>query len=165
MKKLFGSLNNRFDENRYFNGTYNNLKVGTLATEYFYSDSHAYEVIEVADQKNITIRRLKATHVGNIPMTNGYTYDHDENAPRRVLTNRNGIWYQVNEYNLESLKKAYQDRRSGFKTEDSFINYSLAMSGLTDNQIQKVRDGKTAKKLKKINISFGVADEYFDYSF
>ena len=60
MTKLYGSLNNRFDENKYYNGTYNNIKVGDYATEYLWSDRHAYEVVEVKDQKHVKIRRLDA---------------------------------------------------------------------------------------------------------
>lgn len=31
--------------------------------------------------------------------------------------------------------------------------------------IEKVKNGKEVKRYRKINITFGIADEYYDYSF
>ena len=49
----YGSLNNRLEENKQFCET---IEVGTGMTEYSYSDRHAYEVIEVTDQKHVKVR-------------------------------------------------------------------------------------------------------------
>lgn len=164
-KKLYGSLFNRLCENQGFE----NIQVGTHATEFLYSDRHAWEVVEVKDHKNITIRQLKATRIDNNGMSDcqEYKFASDENGMERKLTLRNGSWYRVNEYSIDQLKKNYKTNEMArdFKTEQNFVNYALAMSGLTQKQIENVRNGKTAKKLVKINISFGHAEEYHDYSF
>lgn len=126
--KLYGSLSNRLDENGYYNGTYNNIQVGTLCTEYLWSDRHAYEVVEVKDQKHIKIRRLKAIRTDNYGMSDlqHYDYERDETNPIKEL----------------------QLFKSGWKE----IRYSAW------------KDNKRLGSVK-INISFGIADEYYDYSF
>ena len=150
--KLYGSLNNRFDENKYFNGTYGNLKVGTLATVYYYSDSHAYEVVEVKDQNHIKIRRLRAIRTDRNGMSDaqGYRYEQDENNPILELENTKYGWKEVNRYNLDLYDKVMK--------RDGFVLWG-------DEIVNKVKAGKQVKRSHKINISFGVADEYFDYSF
>lgn len=126
--KLYGSLNNRLNENGYCNGTYNNIQVGTLCTVYLWSDRHAYEVVEVKDQKHIKIRRLTATRIDNNGMSDwqDYKYESDETNPIKEL----------------------QLFKSGWKE----IKYS--------QWEENKRIGSV-----KINISFGIADEYYDYSF
>lgn len=150
--KLYGSLSNRFDENKYFNGTYGNLQIGTLATVYYYSDSHAYEVVEVQDQNHIKIRRLRVIRTDKNGMSDaqGYRYEQDENNSVLELENTKYGWKEVIRYNLDLYNKIIN--RDGY--------------ALWDNEIvNKVKAGKQVKRSHKINISFGVADEYFDYSF
>lgn len=50
-----GSLINRMLEEKFADGE---VKVGMGATECCWTDRHAYEVIEVKDEKHITVRRL-----------------------------------------------------------------------------------------------------------
>ena len=51
------------------------------------------------------------------------------------------------------------------KCEDNMKN-TIARSCLTEKQIERFEKGETiVKRGKQINISFGVADEYFDFSF
>lgn len=57
MKKWYGSLQNRLMELGDFPIT---PEVGMGATELCYSDRHAYEVVKVADDRHITVRRMKA---------------------------------------------------------------------------------------------------------
>ena len=44
-------------------------------------------------------------------------------------------------------------------------NYIRCMAGLTENQYKKIDEGKVVKKYVKKNISVGIMEEYFDYSF
>ena len=150
--KLYGSLSNRFDENKYFNGTYGNLQVGTLATVYYYSDSHAYEVVEVQDQNHIKIRRLRAIRTDRNGMSDaqGYRYEQDENNSILELENTKYGWKEVIRYNLDLYNKIIN--RDGYVLWDSEI-------------VNKVKAGKQVKRSYKINISFGVAEKYYDYSF
>lgn len=166
-----GSLANRLEENRYFNGTKNNIKVGTKCTIYLYSDSHAYEVVEVENQQNVTIRRLKAIRTDNYGMsdTQDYRYESDENAGKeKIRLTKNG-WREVKVYTKEGFEKAVENFfSSSCKTIESaraFIEYHYRLA-LTEKEFQKVMAGKSVTKVKgKVNISFGVANEYFDYSF
>ena len=57
--KVFGSLNNRMDEGKYYNGTYNNLKEGVDITMYYWSDRHCYYITKVVDQKNIFVKEYE----------------------------------------------------------------------------------------------------------
>lgn len=66
--KWYGSLQNRLAEGHQFCDT---IKVGTGVTEYHYSDRSPYEVVEVTDQKHISIRRLDHRAVGE-PMSNNW---------------------------------------------------------------------------------------------
>lgn len=121
--KYYGSLNNRLEENQMF---VDEIKVGDYATIYYYSDSHAYEVIEVKDQKHVTIRRLKAIRIDDNGMSDAqiYKYESDPNGHVMNLSFRHGAWrHQV---------------QAWFETKPHWA---------------------------KENISFGIASEYFDYSF
>lgn len=150
--KLYGSISNRFDENKYFNGTYGNLKVGTLATVYYWSDSHAYEVVDVKDQNHIKIRRLEAKRIDKNGMSEcqEYSFTSNEKNPVIELENTRYGWKEVSRFNIDLYNKVME--RNGYVAWDNEI-------------VDKVMSGKEVKRSKKINISFGVADEYFDYSF
>lgn len=152
--KVYGNLNNRFDENKYFNGTCGNIKVGTYATIYYWSDRHAYEVIAVKDQHHITIRQLDAIRTDKNEMSDSQSYEYKSNPKNHTMNiekTRYG-WKEVYVYTLEIFNK--------IKERDGFVR------GITDKDYEKLLAGKTVKKrFHKIDISFGVADEYYDYSF
>lgn len=168
--KLYGSLNNRFDENHYFDNTYNNLKVGTPCTIYHWSDRHAYEVIDVQDQEHITIRRLKSTRTDNYGMSDSQNYKYESNPKGETmeLVLKNGNWRKVERYNNEKLEKAKNVAIGDLKMPEAATRIAIARfrQELTEKQLEKVLAGKEVTKLgEKVNISFGVADEYHDYSF
>lgn len=150
--KLYGSLNNRFDENKYYNGVYGNLKVGTFATIYLWSDRHAYEVIDVKDQNHVTIRRLDAKRIngGYMSEWQEYEYKSNEQNAKIELENTKYGWKKVFRYNKDLYDKIME--RQGYVAWD-------------DEIVKKVMQGKEVKRSEKINISFGIADEYYDYSF
>ena len=52
-----------------------------------------------------------------------------------------------------------------FKNKEVAYNYIRCMAGLTENQYKKIDEGKVVKKYVKKNISVGIMEEYFDYSF
>lgn len=170
--KLYGNLNNRFDENRYFNGTLNNIKVGTLCTIYSWSDRHAYEVVEVTDQEHIAIRQLKAIRTDGNGMSDSQTYRYESNPknPIQKLVLKNGKWREANTYTKERYEKAIENSiKSGDakerKAAEAFIKYHFRCN-ITEKQFERMMDGKEITKLgEQVNISFGVADQYYDYSF
>ena len=53
--KLYGSLNNRFDENKNFTGR--EIRVGDDITMYLWSDRHPYFVTKVIDQEHIYVHK------------------------------------------------------------------------------------------------------------
>lgn len=166
--KLYGNLFNRLEENNNYAGE---IKVGTYVTEYMYSDRHAYEVVDVKDQNNISIRRLDAIRADDNGMSDDqhYKYEQNLNNPVIDLTKRNNVWYEMNEISKESLTRVAQRRLKEDFSNGTFemaYGFVLAFSSLTDNQKQRIEQGKTVKKYVKFgNLSFGVADEYYDYEF
>lgn len=164
--KLYGSLNNRFEENKMY---VDKIEVGTLATEYHWSDRTPYEVVEVEDQKHVFIRELKAKRIDNNGMSDSqsYEYSSDETKPIKELQLRNGKWYKVNRMSKEKFLKRAESLRNDFKDRsiEKAYNYCIAMSGLTQKQIERIEQGKEVKRFSGIDISFGKAEKYFDYSF
>lgn len=161
--KLYGSLNNRLEENKMY---CKEIKVGTGMTKYSYSDREAYEVVMVNDQTNVFVRRYDHKAVGE-PMTNSWQLISNEDNPVIELKFKNGVWYQVIEYTKELwLNNAKDMAKEKTEKVELYYDYCKAMSGLTVKEKEKIENGKTVKKLRKFgNISFGVAEYYFDYEF
>lgn len=161
--KLYGSLNNRFDEGKQF---VDEIKVGTGVTEYGWSDRHAYEVTKVIDQKHIYIRKVDSVRTDKNGMSDAQSYKYISNTknPEIELAKRGNVWYLVRRFTKKMwLEKAQKD--DSFKTPEVAYNYYLAMAGLTDAQRKNIELGKEVKQYHKMNISVGVMEEYFDYSF
>lgn len=154
--KWYGSVNNRMMENRQF---VKEIKAGDGATEYLYSDSHAYEVTRVIDQNHIYIRRMDAKN--KQAFANDWTYKSNPSNPEIELQRRNDVWYKVHTYNKDKMYRIDE----GFRTPEAFYNYQCCMACLTDNQRKRLDEGKEVKKLVKSNISIGVMEEYYDWSF
>lgn len=151
-KKWYGSLNNRLEENNYFNGTKDNIQVGTLCTVYHWSDREAYEVVKVIDQKHIFIRKLDAKRIDNNGMSDSQSYEYkssEKYSPAEIELTKWG-WKEVIRYNKEKYDKII-----------SKIGYVLWEKSIVD----RVNQGKEVKRSFKINISFGKAEEYYDFSF
>lgn len=72
MAKWYGSVNNRMEEGV----TFGDKKpyVGMGATEYLWSDRHAYEVVEVIDDKHVVVRRCDAKRIDNNGMSESQEY-------------------------------------------------------------------------------------------
>ena len=143
--KGYGSVDNRLEENKmYCDG----IHKGTPMTEYFYSDSHAYETVKVIDQKHVFVRQYRAICVGGFA-SNEWKLESDETKPLRELKFRYGSWWDVQRWTQEHLNNplywnipeyAKQKLENG---EKEVVMYRRAPGG----------------------ISFGIAKEYFDYSF
>lgn len=151
MSRLYGSLTNRYSENRMFVPEIEN---GTYVTEYLWSDRHAYEVVKVIDQKHVFIRRLKSIRTDNWGMSDAqnYRYESDEKASEKELVKRGEYWYEVFTFSKE--------RYDAVMKEVGWCTWPL-----TENQWKRINEGKVVKRYSKINVSFGTADEYYDYSF
>lgn len=86
--KWYGSLQNRLQENC----KYPKPKIGMGATELMYSDTKAYEVIAVKDDRHITVRRLKAKLIGSY-YDQDYEYESDPNGiTANLFLTKKGQW-------------------------------------------------------------------------
>ncbi len=146
---LRGSYQNRLQENRQF---VEEIKVGDGVTEFFYTDRHAYEVIEVKDQKHITIREYD--HIMKDEdgwASNNWELVSNENNPTMELVKRGAYWYGVATVTKEEWEAA-----------DPNEQLRIVVGGFDPEKI--MAKGKQTKYYKH-NISIGMADYYFDYSF
>ena len=150
----YGSLNNRLEENKMFCDT---IEVGTGMTEYGYSDTYPYEVVEVKDQKHVKVRALDHKLIGEA-FTNEWELTSNENNSVRELTKRGNYWYwtvTVTSDILEDLESENAEER--FRTQ-LFLCHN-------DIDIDKLRQKGKVTKYHRANVSFGIAQYYYDYSF
>ena len=153
--KLCGSLNNRLEENRMFCDT---IEVGTGMTEYLYTDRHAYEVVEVTDQKHIKVREYDHKCKDGFEMSNNWELVSNENNPIRAMTKRGKYWYWTTTITSDIV----EEYNKGDAETRMYISLFLAQNGVS------IDDFKTKKKITRYhraNVSFGVASYYFDYEF
>lgn len=149
-RKWYGSLQNRLEEGRQF---CEEITVGTGLTEYSWSDREAYEVIEVRDQKHVTVRRLDHKHVGPGEMDNNWELISNPDNPTRDLVKRGDVWYWTTTLTAEDIDGAEENM-------DWWVR--LIVGGWDPDKIRE--KGKQTKRWKA-NVSFGTADYYYDYSF
>jgi hypothetical protein len=104
MKKLYGCINNRLEEGHKW---VEEIKVGTLLTQYLWSDRHAFEVTQVINQKHIFIRRLKAIRNDKNGMSDSqeYTFKQDLTNKEIELIFRYNKWQSVTRYNIQTMNK------------------------------------------------------------
>ena len=148
--KFYGSLSNRIEENHMY---CDEIKVGTGVTEYFWSDRHAYEVVAVKDQKHVTVRALDHRHVGNGSMDNNWELVSNESNPTKELERRGDIWYWSSTLTADDVKGI---------DDDLHWKLRVALAGF---DIDKIREKGKQTKRTRANVSFGVADYYYDYEF
>lgn len=149
MGKWYGSLQNRLEENRQY---VPEIKVGTGVTEYMWSDRKAYEVTKVIDQKHVYIRQYRHVATGE-PMSNEWKLVSDPDLPELYLTKRGKYWYRTSTWTREDLQKY-------IKSPEDRLH--LVLSGFDPDVIEA--KGKQTKYIR-MNVSFGVADYHYDYSF
>lgn len=148
-RKWYGSIDNRINEGRMF---CEEITVGTGMTEYSWSDSDAYEVIEVTDQKHIKVREYDHKHIGE-PMTNSWELISNPANPEREMVKRGDVWYWSTTITAEDIADI-----------DNDIDYKIRLV-INGFDIDKIRQRGKQTKLNKANVSFGVAEYYYDYSF
>jgi hypothetical protein len=106
--KWYGSICNRIEENKQFVPT---IEVGQGVTEYSWSDRDAYEVVEVKDQKHITIRAYDHKLKDG---TDWYSQDwkliSNPNNPTVDITKRGKYWYTVHTYIEDGKPKKHYNR-------------------------------------------------------
>lgn len=105
----YGSLNNRLEENKMF---CKEIEVGMGVTEYFYSDRQAYEVVEVKDQKHVSIRKYDHKPAGE-PMSNDWELVSNKDNPVINLVKRGNYWYRTKTATLEHINST--DAKEDFK--------------------------------------------------
>lgn len=149
-RRWYGSLQNRLEEDRQF---CDEIEVGTGMTEYSWSDREAYEVIEVRDQKHVTVRKLDHVHVGDGKMDNNWKLISNPDNPTRDLVKRGDYWYWTTTLTAEDVKDA---------DDDMTFRVRLAVGGW---DLDKIREKGKQTKRWRARVSFGTADYYYDYSF
>lgn len=145
MKKWYGSLNNRLEEGKMF---CKEIEVGTGVTEYSWSDRETYEVVEVINQKNVKVRKLDHKHIGNGHMDNNWELVSNPNNPVLELKFRYNKWNWVSIVTNESIKRI-------ILLDDKLIKAQKKLEAGAD-KVEIFRDA---------NVSFGIADYYYDYEF
>lgn len=148
-RRWYGNLTNRLEENRMF---CEEIKVGTGMTEYSYSDRHPYEVVEVKDQKHIKVRQLDHKHVGNGCMDNNWELVSNENNSIRALTKRGNYWYWTVVVTKDILKNINKIETQLFLCHNNI-------------EVDKLKEKGKITRYHRANVSFGVADYYYDYEF
>lgn len=147
MKKLYGSLNNRIEEGRML---CDKITVGTPMTEYYYSDRQAYEVVEVIDQKHVSVRRLDHVAIGE-SMSNTWKLVSNPKNAVRPMVRRGDNWYWARTATKEQANSDNPETRLW-----------VAVNGFDYDKIMK---NGSQTKYSKANVSFGKAEYYFDYEF
>ena len=149
MAKWYGSINNRIMEQ---GRDVAKITVGTGVTEFFWSDRHAYEVVEVKDQRHITIREYKVVHVGEA-YENKWDLISDETRPEIPLVKRGKYWYTYATVTKEDLEEIDKD-----------IDKQLWLCHWGFDRDTILKNGKQTKYNRR-NIVVGYADYYYDYEF
>lgn len=146
--RWYGSVQNRLEENNQF---CDEIRVGTGMTEYSYSDRHPYEVIEVIDQKHVVVRTLDHKPIGEA-YSNDWELISNENNPTYLLTKRGKYWYNTVKVTSDILKDDMDWETSLF----------LIHNGISEDELRK--KGKVTR-YHRMNVTFGKAEYYYDYSF
>ena len=136
------------------------IKVGTGMTEYSWSDRHAYEVIEVEDQKHVTVREYdhkRPDDNADYSYTNKWVLVSNENNPAIRLVKRGNYWYTAVTCTVEQAKEIL--------AKDNNIDERLWACNCGFDLKEIVETGKNKTKYFKKNVSFGVAEYYYDYEF
>lgn len=154
---MYGSLTNRLEEGR----TYGKIEVGTGVTEMCYSDRHAYEIVEVIDDKHIVIRRCKATRIDNNGMSDCQDYEYEVEPYKETLITQE----LLDDTNIMIMMRCFQPKtyekvingKIGDKIGDNNIRLTLTKNGWK----QRYDSGKWNSN----KFTVGIKEEYFDYSF
>lgn len=128
MSKMFGNVVNRIMENDKIS---EEIKVGTKATEYLYSDRYVWEVIEVKSQKDIVLRQMSAK--AKASYSNEWELYSDKNNRVIEVVFRYNNWYE--KYVDYSGKVCYDKIKIVFGRADYYYDYSFQEYVFTKDKI------------------------------
>ena len=156
-RQWYGSIDNRMTEGR----TYGKIEVGTGVTEMGYSDRHAYEVVEVIDEKHLLVRRCKATRTDNNGMSDSQSYKYElEPYEEKVITEEllanKSVMHMMQMFQPKTYAKVMSGK-IGDKYGDNNVRLVLTKNGW--------RARNAEGKLSDNKFAVGIKEEYFDYSF
>lgn len=137
--------------------------VGQGATILSWSDRHTYEVLSVSeDGRKVVIQAYRAerTDTNGMSESQDYKYEILEGSKIDIIW-RNNAWRRVGKSIVLTDEFRNWVEANQQEWRDTYNNYC------DENHNLKLIEGKTKIKMKytKINILWGVKDEYYDYSF
>ena len=141
----YGSLNNRIAER----AQQPTPVVGMGVTECSYSDRHPWEIIEVKDEKHITIRQMGAERIDKNGMSDvqEYRYFSKPDGATKHLVLRNGRWRD------RIVKNVYkEDPEGNIYNPETNRRYTIVGT-------------RVSNELGCTGWSLGRAEEYYDFSF
>ena len=158
-------------------------KIGEGATELMWSDRHAFEVIEVSqDKMSCTIQRYKTKRSDKNGMSDSQGYIYDElTAEKKHLVWRKkqgGCWCTVSKEVkfIPKFLKDLQSRSNKYLFGDQLLEvygqevYDSVYKQKSDDHwdwSMNIVEGITKEytNYHKISVLFGSKQEYYDYSF
>ena len=141
--KLYGSVDNRFDENKNFLNR--DIQIGDDITFYLWSDRICYYVTNVIDQKHIFVRK--------------YEVVADREKECR-MGHQNWLYFKTVKECNDYLRKY------GLGTDEPVFEHIDEEWVYRYNHWYRAYNNYSGKRCyEKINISFGVRDYYFDWEF
>ena len=152
-RQWYGNLTNRVEENRMYVPT---IEVGTGVTEYMWSDRLPYEVTKVIDQKHVYIRKYDTVKADDVPYSNNWNLVSNESYPEMLLVKRGKYWYIAVSITPERAKDIYEGNDVEAKIWACHNDFDLPAI---------IEAGKKVTRYHRKNVSFGVAEYYYDYEF
>ena len=189
MARLYGSLNNRLEENHNYTGR--ELKAGDDITMYYWSDRHCYYITKVINQKRIFVKKYEVVadrekvggqghqnwlYFKTTKECNEYLKKYFPNDNRSDIETREeewvyryGGWYEAMRYTKATWEKCLENAAKDCKdpnNKEAVYNLARLYFRLGDEDLNKVLSGKEIVKYIKLQpVSFGVKDYYYDWEF
>jgi hypothetical protein len=143
-------------------------EVGKGATILSWTDRHAYEVIKVSDnQMQCTIQRYIPERIDDHGMSESQKYKYEKLSDETIdLAWNRGAWRVVS-FEIVYTKEFMATCNHPFAPAKSLSPEQREQVYAGDIRPQNVLPGITRKRktFAKVNILFGVKEEYYDYSF
>lgn len=169
MSKWYGSVNNRCEEGHKYCKT---IEVGTGMTEYLWSDRHPYEVTRVISQEHVFVRPMDHERIDKNGMSECQEYKYISNPSYNEieLKKYRGNWCIVHSFNKEKIlnevEEFFKSDKNFCRTKEKEFEFRISKANFTPKQRQDFENGKTICKYHMWkNISFGVMEYYYDFSF
>ena len=141
--------------------------VGEGCTILSWTDRHAYEVISVANNgKRVIIQQYLPERIDKYGMSDCQEYKYEKlDGHDKVIVWRYNSWYT--EYNMIEFINEYYENYINNKLKEFYKSDDYKELYPNNQQFPILIAGKTKEVTKhsKINIIWGVKDEYYDYSF